>query len=471
MRQREKEKKRLEDKIKMLLLTTMIPVILIMAVLLFVFWQYTRQYSELSRNLAVSSEFNLSFKDDVDERIYYVAIGSKKSETLPYDLVRQAVGTVGRLEKTTHRKESIKSIRNLKFYLSNLEEYMTELTETKKYDDRISLLENYIYMCTSLIMEEMQNYIYQESMNLVQVESQLTDTGRMLIMGMAVLIILTVVILMRRFFRFSYKITEPITEILHNVKAVGKGNFHMKSVEADSLEIQELDAGTRKMAERIQVLLENVKKDQEMQHLTELQLLQAQVNPHFLYNTLDTIVWLIEGGQDQDALNMITSLSVFFRTSLSKGNDIITLEEEESHTLSYLEIQQFRYRDILEFEINIPRSLKKILVPKLTLQPLAENALYHGIKNKRGKGKILIEGIDLGEDLILRVTDTGQGMTGERLGEVQNAIRTGKRAGFGLAAVSERIRLYYGPGYGLKISSKEGSGTVMEIYLGKKIKN
>ena len=206
-----------------------------------------------------------------------------------------------------------------------------------------------------------------------------------------------------------------------------------------------------------------------LQHLTELQLLQAQVNPHFLYNTLDTIVWLVEGGMQQDAVDMITSLSVFFRTSLSKGNDIIPLSEEERHTLSYLEIQQSRYRDIMEFEINIPPELDEVMVPKLTLQPLAENALYHGIKNKRGKGKILIEGFNLGDDMMLRVTDNGQGMTPERLYEVQEAIRTGERAGFGLAAVSERIALYYGPGYGLKISSTEGEGTVMEVYMAKKI--
>ena len=110
------------------------------------------------------------------------------------------------------------------------------------------------------------------------------------------------------------------------------------------------------------------------------------------------------------------------------------------------------------------------MVPKLTLQPLAENALYHGIKNKRGKGKILIEGFDLGEDMMLRVTDNGQGMTPERLKEVQDAICTGERAGFGLAAVSERIALYYGAGYGLRISSIEGEGTVIEVYLAKQIK-
>lgn len=467
----ERKKRKLENKIRSLLLTTMIPVILIMAVLLFMFWQYTKQYSKLSHNLAVSSEFNLNFKDDVDARIYYVAIGSRGTETLPYDVVEEGGETVERLKRSTDKKESMKSIYNLQSYLSNLQKYMTELTETKRYDDRISLLESYIYVCTSLIVEEMQNYIYEESMNLVEIESELGKTGRRLVLGMVILVILTVLILLRRFFWFSYKITEPVTEILDNVKSVGKGNFNMKKAEADSLEIQELDEGIRKMAERIKLLLENVKEEQRIQHMTELQLIQAQVSPHFLYNTLDTIVWLIEGGQDEDALNMITSLSVFFRTSLSKGKDIITLEEEERHTLSYLEIQQFRYRDILDFEIRIPESLKQILVPKLTLQPLAENALYHGIKNKRGKGKILIEGIDLGEDLILRVTDTGQGMTEERLRQVRNAIATGERTGFGLAAVSERIRLYYGSGYGLKISSKEGEGTVMELCLAKKMQN
>lgn len=167
---------------------------------------------------------------------------------------------------------------------------------------------------------------------------------------------------------------------------------------------------------------------------------------------------------------MISSLSVFFRTSLSKGKDVIPLSEEKRHTISYLEIQQSRYRDILEFEIHIPEEFNGMMVPKLTLQPLAENALYHGIKNKRGGGKILIEGEREGDDLILRVTDNGQGMTAERLYEIQEAIRTGERAGFGLAAVSERLRLYYGEGYGVKIESEEGKGTAVEVRLGEKIK-
>lgn len=475
---RQKQEK-LETKMKWMLLSTMVPMALLIIVLLVFFWQYTNQYNRLSNNLAVSSEYNanykdsnndMSFKDEVDMDIYYVTIGRAGRDGLPTEQVDKAIRTVERLKTTTTKKESLRSLKYLTNYLENLKKRMNQLVEISDYQKRQEFMANNTEILTTLFEKEMQNYIYQEAVQLVQVESQLAGNVRLTMLTMCVVILMTTVILLRRSFRLTYGITKPIFEILHNIKKVGKGEYKTVSeVPADCIEIQELDAGTRKMAGRIEGLLENVRKEQDAQHLTELQLLQAQVNPHFLYNTLDTIVWLVEGGMQQDAVDMITSLSVFFRTSLSKGNDIIPLSEEERHTLSYLEIQQSRYRDIMEFEIHIPAELENVMIPKLTLQPLAENALYHGIKNKRGKGKILIEGFDLGDDMMLRVTDNGQGMTPERLHEVQEAIRTGERAGFGLAAVSERIALYYGPGYGLKISSTEGEGTVMEVYIAKKI--
>lgn len=476
---REKQEK-LETKMKGIMLSTMIPMVVLIIILLVVFWHYTNKYNQLSNNLAISSEYNanyrnsnndMSFKDEVDMDIYYVTIGRKGRDGLPTEQVKKAIDTVERLKETTTKKESLRSLKYLTNYLENLQKRMDQLVEIKDYDKRQEFMENNTDILTTLFEKEMQNYIYQEATQLVQVESQLAGSVKLTIMTMCAVIVIFMVTLMNRSFRLTYSITQPISEILHNIKKVGKGEYNnIIKVPADCIEIQELDAGTRKMAGRIEGLLENVRKEQDAQHLTELQLLQAQVNPHFLYNTLDTIVWLVEGGMEQDAVDMITSLSVFFRTSLSKGKDIIPLSEEERHTLSYLEIQQSRYRDILEFEIKIPKELDEVLVPKLTLQPLAENALYHGIKNKRGKGKILIEGFDLGEDMMLRVTDNGQGMTAQRLYEVQESIRTGERAGFGLSAVSERLRLYYGPGYGLKISSVEGEGTVMEVYLAKRIK-
>ena len=475
---KEKQEK-LENKMKWMLLSTMIPMAVLIIVLLVFFWHYTNKYNQLSNNLAVSSEYNandrnsnndMSFKDEVDMDIYYVTIGRRGRDGLPIEQVDKAIDTVEKLKNTSTKKESLRSLKYMTNYLTNLKKRMNQLLEIKDYEERQEFVANNTEILTTLFEKEMQNYIYQEATQLVQLESQLTGNVRLTLLTMCAVILLSVIILLRRSFRLTYSITKPVSEILQNIKKVGKGEYkNISAVPADCVEIQELDAGTRKMAGRIKGLLENVRKEQEAQHLTELQLIQAQVNPHFLYNTLDTIVWLVEGGMDQDAVDMITSLSVFFRTSLSKGKDIIPLSEEERHTLSYLEIQQSRYRDILEFEINIPAELDNIMVPKLTLQPLAENALYHGIKNKRGKGKILIEGFDLGEDMMLRVTDNGQGMTPERLHEVQEAIRTGERAGFGLAAVSERIALYYGPGYGLKISSTEGEGTVMEVYMAKKI--
>ena len=359
---RPKKHMELEERMRRLLFTTMIPMTCLMILLLIIFWHYAGQYNELSENLAVSSEFNLRFKDDLDLEMYYIAIGSKESSELEDVLgqVEDAQAIMQKLRQNTYHASGMKSLKSLESYLDNLKKRMIQLTEIKEYDKRMEFMDSNIRIITSLIM-------------------------------------------------------------------------------------------------------------QEMQHLTELQLIQAQVNPHFLYNTLDTIVWLIEGGMTEDAVDMISSLSVFFRTSLSKGNDIIPLSEEERHTLSYLEIQQYRYRDILEFEIHIPEELGGIPVPKLSIQPLAENAIYHGIKNRRGKGKILIEGREEGDALVLTVSDNGQGMTPERLHEVQEAIRTGKRAGFGLAAVAERISLYYGPGYGMQISSEEGKGTTIEIRLGKNI--
>lgn len=471
MRSGTKKRMELEERMRKVLFSTMIPMACLMIILLFIFWQYTGQYNKLSENLAVSSEFNLRFKDDLDLEMYYIAIGSKESSDLEdvLEQVEDAQEIMQKLRRNTYNNNGVKSLNSLDSYLENLRQRMLQLVEIKEYDKRMEFMDSNIRIITGLIMQEMQNYIYNESMYLVQVEKSLTHRVKLLISGMAVLLIATLGILMRRSFRLTDGIIQPVNIMLDKVKKVGRGKFDMIPIEAEIEEIEELDEGINKMARKISALLENVRQEKKMQHLTELQLIQAQVNPHFLYNTLDTIVWLIEGGMTDDAVEMISSLSIFFRTSLSKGNDIIPLSEEERHTLSYLEIQQYRYRDILEFEINIPKELSGIPVPKLSIQPLAENALYHGIKNRRGKGKILIEGREEEDALVLTVSDNGQGMTPERLHEVQEAIRIGERAGFGLAAVAERIALYYGPGYGMKIFSEEGKGTTVEIRLGKNI--
>ena len=158
---------------------------------------------------------------------------------------------------------------------------------------------------------------------------------------------------------------------------------------------------------------------------------------------------------------MVSNLSNFFRFSLSKGKDVITLAEEGEQVLSYLRIQQARYRDILQYTMDLPEELGRTTLPKLTLQPLVENALYHGIKMKRGMGHIAILARREEDVVVLQVTDDGAGIPPARLEELRRAMKEGDRVGFGLATVHERLRLLFGAPYGLEIHSEEGVGTTV----------
>ena len=215
-------------------------------------------------------------------------------------------------------------------------------------------------------------------------------------------------------------------------------------------------------------LLEKVREEEEKRRKTDLRLLQEQINPHFLYNTLDTIVWLIEVNEPNQAVDMVVTLSDFFRLVLSKGKEFISIQQEEQHIRSYLQIQEKRYHDILDYEISIDPVLYQYEIPKLTLQPLVENALYHGIKYKRSRGNIRVEGSLAGDTIHLCVMDDGVGMGEEEVEALQKEIeRPCKETekGFGLANVNERIRMYFGKEYGMKICSEKGQGTKIELII------
>ena len=196
--------------------------------------------------------------------------------------------------------------------------------------------------------------------------------------------------------------------------------------------------------------------------------LQNQINPHFLYNTLDAIIWLAEAGEQKRVVGMVRNLSDFFRTSLNQGKDINSIKEEMLHVKSYLEIQHVRYQDILSYDIEVPEALYIYSIPKITIQPLVENALYHGIKNKRGMGHISIRGEAGEKDFTITVTDDGIGIDETRLRQVQSGIQnkvlTGKDF-YGIYNVCERIRLNFGEEYGIFIESVYGEGTSVRVIL------
>ena len=219
------------------------------------------------------------------------------------------------------------------------------------------------------------------------------------------------------------------------------------------------------MAARLQDLIDENRREQENLKKSELRALQAQINPHFLYNTLDAIVWLAEAGQSREVIHITRALSDFFRISLSQGKDWIPLSEEMKHLTGYLTIQKIRYRDILDYEIDIPEELGSCQVLKLLLQPLVENAIYHGVKHRRGRGLIRVTGYQEGGMLILRVQDNGAGMTAERLKQVRSGLcaDSGESAGYGLFNVNKRIQLYYNLPQGIEIESDEKTGTVVTL--------
>jgi two-component system sensor histidine kinase YesM len=451
-----------------MIISMLLPLLLMVLLALLILGYYEMQYAQITRNVNISSKFNLDFKETIDLKMYYYAVGSKQQTTLPISDVEDAIKLAESLKESTIRKESRRTLQNILDYCSNLEKKMYMISETRDYDSRMQQLDINIYVLTKLIQGKMIDYIYYEVGYMSSLEQKMTQDIQSIMILALVIGCGTVVTLLIYGLRFSKSIANPVQDMCNNVNRVGGGEFIIPQIETNYSELSQLNSGIQQMARRISLLLESVKEEEKLQHKMQLQLLQAQINPHFLYNTLDTIMWLVESEQHAQAVTMISNLSVFFRTILSKGNDMISLEEEIMHTRSYLDIQQVRYQDILEYHITLPEQLRGVRIPKLTLQPLAENALYHGVKEKRGKSRIDIVCIQEQEDIILTVGDNGVGMRPEKLNAIRDSLEHSERVGFGLSAVHERIRLYFGENYGIEVDSAYGSGTTVKVRLPKK---
>ncbi len=270
----------------------------------------------------------------------------------------------------------------------------------------------------------------------------------------------------------SRRLTDAIDTALRRmertVRRIAEGNFNDRVRDIPIAEMQELADQINLMALRLEALMAQTRKNQEHLAKAELRTLQAQINPHFLYNTLDTIVWQAEGGNREAVVQLTRNLSDFFRISLSAGADWIPVSQEMQHISAYLSIQKTRYRDILNYEVDTPQGLENAYMVKLLLQPLVENALYHGIKARRGGGKICVRLTQENRLMTFVVSDTGKGMTAEQLAALQESLDSEQpssqaalepgRSGFGLRNVHMRIRLYYRKKKGLWIvSGPEGT--------------
>ncbi|MGB7537329.1 MAG: sensor histidine kinase [Anaerolineales bacterium] len=264
----------------------------------------------------------------------------------------------------------------------------------------------------------------------------------------------------------SVQITRPIEVLRRSMQAVERGNFDIdiavnSTDEVNSL-AQDFNIAIRKIKE---LIAQNVQAhEQKRKH--ELKALQAQINPHFLYNTLDSIIWMIECGEAEDAIVMTSTLAKFFRLGIRKGGDLITVQDEIDHLNCYLTIQKMRYKDKLDFLVDVNPQIRSCRTLKLLIQPLVENAIYHGLKTQERKGMLKVVGDKEGEDLVFKVIDNGTGMTSRELSELNHSKPTSKGpGGVGVTNVRERIQLYFGASYGVAFESVMGEGTIATIRL------
>ena len=463
---REDEKIKMQSRLWNMILIVALPLMVVIIVLVSLGIGYALQYNSILNNVTTASDFNQNFKDDVDLKMYYYVIDSQYSEGLPTEEVQYAKTIAQKLIDTTNNKLSLRAISSVLSLCHNLEEKMQQIAETEHYDSRVDQLEKNIYILTDMIQRFMYTYLYYEAAHLNDLQSSMIWNMIFLIGIILVLSLVLLFFLLKSSKKLSNKIVDPIDRICERLEAIGKGSLLVcEPIEADIEEVQLLSYGIENMVERLKWQIDKNTEQEKQRRRTELALLQAQINPHFLYNTLDTIIWLNESGEISEAVKMVASLSKYFRFSLSRGKSVITLEEEEQHIRSYLEIQQMRYRDLMDYEIDIPVRLKNYILPKLTLQPLVENALYHGIKNTRRKGFIQLTGKEHNGCVILEVKDDGYGMSQERLEQLKASLTDGTNEGFGLRTVHQRIQILFGAEYGLALQSEPGKGTRISVTI------
>ena len=265
-------------------------------------------------------------------------------------------------------------------------------------------------------------------------------------------------------------VTDPIRRLDDSLKYLEGGSMDEEAIYfGGSHEIRHLSTTIKSMVVKMRKLMDDWLKEQEEKTKSELDALQSQINPHFLYNTLDSVVWMIESERYKEAIAMITSLASLFRISLSKGNTIITIKDELTHAANYLSIQKVRFKNKFDARFEIDPAIEDCMTIKLIIQPLIENAIYYGVNPMDEDGLITIRGYEKDEDIFIEVIDNGMGMPAPVVEKLLTHKKTtnSKGSGIGLWNVNQRIRLYFKGDYGLSIASEPDEGTKVTIHLPK----
>ena len=421
---------------------------------------HTSRYDKILTNVSQANKLGIIAKVQVADEIWDIVAGLKTfNQGQQYLMLREIRNGIASMKETSSPENR---------------ELLEVASHTENAENQ-SIMEE-IRGVASLLYDIFQDYIVEE------IKSAETANERMRNSSLALTIIQvsisTIALLITLFTssNLSNTIRTPILNMEQLSSRIANGDLSARAEQPHVQELDRLAANLNIMAERIKQLIDQNIKEQQNLKKAEMRTLQAQITPHFLYNTFDSIIWLAESERIEDVVDITRAFSNYFRISLSKGLDWITIDKELEHVRNYLTVQKIRYENILTYEIECDEGIGEVPVLKLILQPLVENAIYHGIKNKRGRGKIKVCAKDSGDKVLLSVSDNGIGFTKERLDEVLLEFESEPstetvRTSYGLYNVNKRLKLYYNNTVSMNINSEYGEGTEVSFSIPKKRQN
>jgi len=427
-------------------------------------------YEEILNNIINANQLNVDVVENIEPIVWNIVAGKESFQSS--GIWHRMVNIRARMQQIRNSTDSADSRGIMEISiraLSILDDYLRVLDY--QIEQRYPVAENEIMLeeirvCIAGIDDLMREF---SSMQVKEAAVLNQEMNRQSTQSFVLNILFTVVVLIVGVFAFLYisrSLMNPIEKLLRISNKISEGDFSSRVELSASDEFNVLAAGMNTMSEKIELLLEQSIEEQKQRQMMENKILQEQIKPHFLYNTLDAIIWAAEADNTTDVVTLVASLSTFFRISLSHGIDFIPVNDEIEHIRNYLIIQQIRYRDVLTYEINIDEDIPDKKILKLLLQPLVENALYHGIKNTRERGKITVSVKNEGEKLRFTVADSGIGMTRDTLDELIYYTNHGyTEKGYGLYNVNRRLKLFYGLSEGIEITSEYKKGTTVSFAL------
>lgn len=440
---------------------------------------HTRKYNQIISNIITANRINSIAKDDIPSELWEIICGKKEisngNQNKMSDEITTGLTLMLITSKNAESREKLEVAnranttlrRNIDKLIFNMKNGST-VTQNEAALDEIRTI-------TALFSDLMQDFIVSEIESANETNRSLRNTSIILTAIQILITILAVLTSINSFISVSGAIQKPISDMEKLSTKVAHGDL---TARIDIPHVDELDTlaeNLNTMTEQIDVLIKKNMEEQKNFQKAEMKALQAQITPHFLYNTFDTIVWLAEEEHTEEVVKITKAFSDFLRISLSRGHEWITIAQELDHIKNYLTIQKIRYADILNYKIDADESLMELKIIKLVLQPLVENAIYHGIKNKRGRGELIVSVhyTDERHDFIqFTVEDNGAGFTEERLGQVRNELRTGAQDSeklssvYGLYNVNKKLKLYYGEQtQGILIESEAGKGSKISFTI------